>query len=269
MKQILSPSRNESSGAFTLIELLVVIAIIAILAAMLLPALSKAKVQAERASCRNNERQQLLALHMYAGESNDNLPTTDLGNWAHDMSSNVIVAMLAAGTTYKVWYDPGDSGNLSANLYKEFTNWQLDGWTQVGYAQTFPGTSSYAPYDNWDFETNLNFKQSSTAVTIPASMGGGPEFNFTIALTARPQVACEMLTQAGTTPSVNLATMNAWAWNGLVQNMYPYNTAHMKNAALPAGVNIGMLDGHVEWRQYTSPLVQPRAGNLGAPIYYY
>ena len=68
-------------GGFTLIELLVVLAVIAILAALLLPALARAKQKAQGIVCINNQRQLLIAWRLYADDSNDMLVPNNPANW--------------------------------------------------------------------------------------------------------------------------------------------------------------------------------------------
>jgi prepilin-type N-terminal cleavage/methylation domain-containing protein/prepilin-type processing-associated H-X9-DG protein len=82
-------TKRDQSHGFTLIELLVVIAIIAILAAMLLPALAKAKDTAKKAACLNNLHQAGLSLIMYADDNNGNIPRADTPYWYQILSTSL------------------------------------------------------------------------------------------------------------------------------------------------------------------------------------
>ena len=110
--------RSRNPAAFTLIELLVVIAIIAILAALLLPALAKARTKAEGIYCMANNKQLTLAWHMYANDNNDRF----VGNFGvQETYAEIAAADAAKSYPYRTWV----CNNMAWTTEAQITNANL------------------------------------------------------------------------------------------------------------------------------------------------
>lgn len=256
IKDLMTGGVRAGRSAFTLIELLVVIAIIAILAALLLPSLARAKDKARTTQCLNDMKQLQICYQMYLGDNNDLLPLNFVnnppGNWIMDHAQSAVNGnAIKTGVLY--YY------NTSLDIYRCPAN------TKTITATTFdPGppivhAGDQVPQDRtYSIEYSLGGNAASS-VNGPWTLTRNITFNSysKSAQVQRPAaklVFCEEAEatlddgEFGLYPLVNSAVaVNIW-WN------LPANRHNN-------GCNFTFLDGHAEYFKWHGTVVAANQNN--------
>jgi prepilin-type N-terminal cleavage/methylation domain-containing protein/prepilin-type processing-associated H-X9-DG protein len=241
------PARNGL--AFTLIELLVVIAILAILAALLLPALSRAKDKAIGAACLNNNKQLAMAWQLYTGDSNERMPGNYTGSYARD-PANADNTWCVGWLNHQLY--TADNTNTALML-----NSQLGRFTKSAAIYKCPGDKNRHPTSGLEhvrsFSMNCYLGRNPSP---PPSLGVSRYVRITDFLSLSPANAFVFTDERF--DSINDG--------GFLVDMAGYDPQQPANFTLADGpafyhngsATFSFADAHVEMKHWTDPRTTPR-----------
>ena len=249
---------NKNQKGFTLIELLVVIAIIAILAGMLLPALSKAKGKAKGISCMNSNNQLTMAWRFYAEDYDGML----VGSGRGQMMGRKMVPEWIGGN----WLD-------KSNPRKD-DNWNVDRWIkQRNLLYPFAGNSTEivnCPSDNSYGINNKGVRVPRLRSRSINNWVGGPGWGNsgsgwrvyhkdTDMVDPGPSNTFVMLDEREDSINDGYFVVDMAGWPNRSQRLVDYPASYHNNAA-----GFSFADGHAEIHKWTDPRTYPKInkGNM-------